>query len=74
MTTNELIDALATRAKRLSEDRRREIAAALHEMLAEPYRLSADEIAVLEPALKEALAGDALTAADADELLTKPWS
>ena len=74
MRVTEQIDALATKAKRLSEERQREIVAALQEMLDEPYRLSADELAVLQPALAEVRSGRHLTDAMTDEVLAKPWS
>ncbi len=73
-TTTQQIDALVTRAKRLPEEQQREIVAALSEILDEPYQLSADELAVLQPALKEALAGENTSDAATDDLLTKPWS
>ena len=72
-TTTEQIDALATKAKHQPEERQKEIVAALREMLDEPYSLSQDELNILRPALAEAQAGEHLSDAETDELLTKPW-
>ena len=72
-TTTEQIDALATKAKHQPEERQKEIVAALREMLDEPYSLSRAEMDVLQPALAEAQAGEHLSDAETDELLTKPW-
>lgn len=68
------IDALADRAKRLPEDRQRAIVETLREMLDEPYVLSADELAILRPALAEANAGVGLSDAETDEVFNTPWS
>jgi hypothetical protein len=73
-TTSTLIDTLAERAKRLSEERQRAVVEALREMLDEPYSLSSDELAVLQPALAEAQSGTGLTDASDDDILNTPWS
>ena len=51
------IDSLAERAKRLTEERQLAIVEAMREMIEEPYQLSDDELAILQPALTEAQAG-----------------
>ncbi len=68
------IDVLAEKAKRLPEERQRAVIEALRELLDEPYVLSEDELAVLRPALAEVQAGAALTDAETDDILNKPWS
>ena len=68
------IDALAERAKALPEDRQLAVVEALREMLDEPYILSQDELAILQPALADAKSGSALSDADTDDVLNTPWS
>ena len=69
-----VIDTLAERAKRLPVERQQAVADALREMLDEPYRLSAAELAVLQPALADAQAGMGLTDASDDNILNSSWS
>ena len=45
----------------------------MHEVLDEPYLLSADELAILRPALVDARAGKGLTGAETDDILNLPW-
>jgi hypothetical protein len=64
MTTAAQIDSLAERAKRLSEDRQQAIAETMREMIDEPYQLSEDDMAVLQPALADVEAGRNLQSFD----------
>ena len=73
-TTQQRLDELVAKLRSLPIVRQEAAIEALNEIVAEPYRLSKDELAVLRPALQEALRGENLTDAESDELLTKPWS
>ena len=73
-TTHQRLDELVAKLRSLPIVRQEAAIEALNEIVAEPYRLSKDELAVLRPALQEALRGENLTDAESDELLTKPWS
>ncbi len=74
INSSQQIDTLAAKAKSLPEERQLAIVEALREMLEEPYELSAEELAILRPALAEVQSGVALIDADTDDILTKPWS
>lgn len=73
-TILEKLDELVAKLRSLPVIRQEAAIEALSEIVAEPYRLSLDERAVLRPALQEALRGENLTDAASDDLLTKPWS
>ena len=68
------IDVLVSKVKALPADRQRDVIEALRELTVEPYQLSPAELAVLEPALRDAKNGIDLTNAADDELLTGPWA
>lgn len=68
------LDELVAKVRTLPAERQQEVIAVLHEIVAEPsYELSENELAVLRPALAEALAGEHLVNADTDDILNKPW-
>jgi hypothetical protein len=73
MTTIEQLEALIGKLRSQPEARQRAAVDALREIAEEPYRLSAEELAVLGPARHEALRREHLTDADSDELLNSPW-
>ena len=73
-TTRQRLDELVAKLRSLPIVRQEAAIEALSEIVAEPYRLSEDELAVLRPALQEALRDENLTEAVTDDLLTKPWS
>lgn len=68
------LDALVEKLRRLPEWRLRSALESLREIVEEPYELTGEELAVLRPALDEALRGEHLTDAETDEILTKPWA
>ena len=68
------LDALVEKLRRLPEWRLRSALVSLREIVEEPYELTGEELAVLRPALDEALRGEHLTDAETDEILTKPWA
>jgi predicted transcriptional regulator len=73
MNTAKQLDDLVAKVRTLPTARQQEVIAVLHDIVAEPYELSENELAILRPAMAEALAGQHLVDADADEVLTKPW-
>jgi hypothetical protein len=73
MNTAKQLDELVAKVRTLPAERQQKVIAVLHEIVAEPYELSANELAVLRPALAEALAGVHLVDAEADDVLNKPW-
>lgn len=73
MTTIEQLEALLIKVRRLPTARQEAAIEALAEIIAEPYQLSDDELAVLLPALDAADRGEGLSDAESDDLLTKPW-
>ncbi len=73
MTTHQKLEDLVAKLRTLPVIRQEAAIEALNEIVAEPYQLSDDELAVLLPALDEADRGEGLSDAETDELLTKPW-
>ncbi len=74
MTTQEKLEALFAKVRALPEPRQEDFIELLSEELAdEPYHLSDEELAIVEPALEEAKRGENLI--DLDDLkLRKPWA
>jgi hypothetical protein len=73
-STHEMLETLIAKLRALPEERQVLAVDALAEIAElDVYVLSADERAVLEPALAEALRGDNLIDADEVEALNKPW-
>ena len=71
--TLEKLEALVAKVRALPEPLQHAAVEALDEIANQPYELSAEELAVLEPALEDARSGTNLTEAETDELLDKPW-
>jgi hypothetical protein len=75
MTTQEKLEALFARVRALPEPRQLAAVEALAEIAQEPYALSDEERAILEPALAEAKRGENLIDdEDLDDFLDKPWA
>ena len=72
-TTEHRLERLLARVRSLPDERQRAIVEAIEEIATEPYRLSAEELEVLRPAVAEARSGANLTDADTDESLNLPW-
>jgi hypothetical protein len=72
-TTNQRLDELVAKLRSLPIVRQEAAIEVLSEIVEGSYQLSKAELAVLWPALQEALRGDNLTDAASDDLLTKPW-
>jgi hypothetical protein len=74
MTTQEKLEALFAKVRALPAERQEAAIEALAEIAEEePYVLSEEERAIVEPALEEALRGENLT--DLEDLkLRKPWA
>jgi hypothetical protein len=74
-TIQEKLEALFDKVRALPEERQKLAVLALSEITEQAgvYMLSDEERAILEPALREAEAGEGLSDAETDELLTKPW-
>ena len=73
-TTYEKLETLFARLRSLPEPRQQAAVEALSEIADDFYQLSDDELAVLEPALKDAEHGLNLTDAETDDVLSKPWA
>jgi hypothetical protein len=74
MTTQEKLEALFAKVRTLPEPRQLAAVEALAEIAEEPYVLSDEERAILEPALAEAKRGENLIDdEDLDAFLDKPW-
>ena len=73
-TTIEKLDSLLARLKTLPDDQQLAAVDALAEIADAPYELSPDELAILMPALDEALRGENLSDAEDDDLLHKSWA
>jgi hypothetical protein len=74
MTTQEKLEALFAKVRALPEPRQLALIEFLVEEIAEePYQLSADELAVLRPALDRAQRGEFVPDEEVTELLDKPW-
>jgi hypothetical protein len=73
MTTQEKLEALFAKVRALPEPRQLAAVEALAEIAQEPYVLSDEERAIIEPALEDAKRGENLI--DIDDLrLRKPWA
>lgn len=72
-TTHEKLESLFAKVRSLSEPRQQAAVEALSEIAEEPYKLSEEELAVLEPALERAERGEFVSEVDAAEVLDKPW-
>jgi hypothetical protein len=73
MTTQAKLEALFAKVRALPEPHQQAAIEALAEIAEEPYVLSEDERAIVEPALEEAKRGENLI--DIDNLsLRKPWA
>ena len=70
----ENLDILVAKVRALPKARQKAAIEALREITEEPYQLTDDELAVLRPALDEALRGEHLSDAVSDPLLNKPWA
>ncbi len=74
MTTQEKLEALFAKVRTLPEERQAAIAEFLTEEIAEePYPLSAEELAVLRPAMERVRRGEFVPDDEVAELLDKPW-
>lgn len=74
-TIEERLEELFAKVRKLPKERQEMAAFALAEIAEEEvYVLSDDELAVLEPALRDAERGENLTDAKTDDLLNKPWA
>jgi hypothetical protein len=74
MTIQEKLEALFDKVRALPEPRQLAAVEALAEIAQEPYVLSDEERAILEPALAEAKRGENLVDdEDLDTFLDKPW-
>lgn len=67
------LDRIVDLIKRLPSERRAEVVDALRELVVEPYVLSDDELAILQPALAEAMSGEGLSDVATDSALNMPW-
>jgi hypothetical protein len=67
------LDVLLNKVRKLPEAQQHAAIAALEEIADAPYSLSAQELAVLSPALAEAESGENLTDAQDEALLVQPW-
>ena len=75
MTTQEKLEALFAKVRALPEARQEAFVEFLTEEIAEePYVLSDEEQAILEPALADAKRGENLIDAEDLDLLNKPWA
>jgi hypothetical protein len=72
-TTHQRLDELVAKLRSLPIVRQEAAIEALSEIIEGSYQLSKEELAVLRPALQDALHGENLTDAASDDLLTMPW-
>jgi hypothetical protein len=72
-TVEEKLEALFAKVRLLPEQRQAAAVDALTDIAEEPYQLSADELAVLEPALQRARQGEFASDEEISRLLDKPW-
>jgi hypothetical protein len=73
-TTEDKLQTLLAKLRTLPPARQELAVEALSEIAEEePYNLSDDERAVLEPALERAKRGEFASNTDVDEALNKPW-
>ena len=72
--TEEKLERLIVKVRTLPTSRKRLAVEALAAITDDAYVLSADERAVLEPALERAERGEFASDAEVDEVLNKPWS
>jgi hypothetical protein len=71
----ERLESLFAKVRALPKERQEQAIAALTDIAEdEVYVLSDEELAILEPALRDAQRGENLTDADTDDLLKKPWA
>ncbi len=74
-TIDEKLEALFAKVRALPEPRQQLIVETLTELTdPTPYRLSGDELAVLEPELEGARRGEFASQAEVDAILNKPWT
>lgn len=74
MTTDEKLEILFAKVRALPKERQQLAIMALSEIAEDDvYVLSDEELAILEPALRDAERGENLSDAETDELLAKPW-
>lgn len=74
MTTDEKLEILFAKVRALPKERQQLAIMALSEIAEDDvYVLSDEELAILEPALRDAERGENLSDAETDDLLTKPW-
>jgi hypothetical protein len=71
---NAPLEALIERVRALPAEKQNAAAVLLQEWLDEPYALSAEELAVLRPALADAQRGEHLMDLDDAPELNRPWS
>lgn len=72
-TISEKLETLFDKVRALSKERQEAAIEALTDIAHEPYELSADELAVLRPALERARRGEYASDTEVRELLGKPW-
>jgi len=70
---NDKLETLFAKVRTLPSERQQAAIEALTDITEEPYTLSADELAVLKPALERARRGAFASDDEVSELLGKPW-
>jgi hypothetical protein len=73
-TTMEKLETAFARVRSMPEDRQEAALEALNEIAHEPYQLSDEELAILQPALDRVRRGEVLSEDESAAVLEKPWS
>ncbi|MBI4724862.1 MAG: hypothetical protein HY765_07750 [Rhodomicrobium sp.] len=73
LTIQEKLETLFDKVRSLPRERQEAAVEALADIATEPYELSADELAVLKPALERAQHGEYASDAEVSGLFGKTW-